>query len=250
MSTHRILHASDRLYRALLQLYPPRFRARFATEMTQVFRDSCHEAHRKRGGMGVMSRWAETALDLIVSVIDEHSQESFQMARTNLIRVLAMAGLVGGALWVAAVVLLVLGGPGGDYEDSFYELRSLFALGIGLGAAGPFGLYLHTARHWPAQARAMLLLAAAGGLWVFSASFFTTNVWVLLAGVLTQIAGIVVSGVVLWPQPTTRPWATLFFLLAAAMVLFGAAAGIFAIVVSARLLGETLTPHSEPPLAH
>ena len=36
---------SGRLYTALLSLYPPRFRIRFAPEMLQVFRDCCHEGY-------------------------------------------------------------------------------------------------------------------------------------------------------------------------------------------------------------
>ena len=41
------LHYSERVYNALLSLYPVRFRIRFAPEMLQLFRDCCHDALEK-----------------------------------------------------------------------------------------------------------------------------------------------------------------------------------------------------------
>jgi hypothetical protein len=225
--------------------------------MAQVFRDSCGEVYRRRGGIGIVSRWLETVLALVVSVVDEHSQENFLMARTTLIRGLALAGLVGGALWVAAGVIGVLSGAGRSLAG-FDDLRTLFALGLGFGAAGLFGLYLHATGQWPARARLVLLAAAGLGVWAFVVSFFVTSLWVMLAGLLAQAACLGLIGPMLWSQPLARHWVAACLLQAMAMAAFsipgwqafaGAAAGIFAVLLSAQLLGESLNPRREPPLA-
>ena len=38
----QILYWSDCVYKALLSLYPARFRRHFGCEMVQIFRDCCH----------------------------------------------------------------------------------------------------------------------------------------------------------------------------------------------------------------
>src|SRR5262245_59505183 len=131
MNSSSALRTSDRIYRSLLQLYPAGFRARFANEMAQVFHDACAEAYRRHGRLALAARWLETIPDFTVSVIDEHSQENFQMAQTTLVRALGMAGLVGGALWVAAGVILIMGGAVGEVWAPFSELRSLLVLAMG-----------------------------------------------------------------------------------------------------------------------
>lgn len=111
------------------------------------------------------------------------------MAKTNLIRGPAIAGLIGGALWIAFSVLANMrpaGVPGGAYRD-VDDLAPLLLLGLGLGAAGLLGIYLRPARGWPTPSRFMLLLAAAGGLWAAFSPLFTTNWGVMMSGAWVHV---------------------------------------------------------------
>ena len=69
------LHYSERVYNALLSLYPVRFRARFAAEMVQLFRDCCHDALEK-GEVGVLAAfWMRAMRDLFLSIVRERQRE-------------------------------------------------------------------------------------------------------------------------------------------------------------------------------
>jgi hypothetical protein len=65
---------SERLYNALLSLYPPEFRIRFAPEMLQLFRDCCREALEKGQVAVVVVFWLQVMRDLFVSVARERSR--------------------------------------------------------------------------------------------------------------------------------------------------------------------------------
>lgn len=65
----------DGLYPALLSLYPARFRARFAGEMVQIFRD-CHQLELAKGGAGnLLLFWVRTFLDLAFSIPREWQRQ-------------------------------------------------------------------------------------------------------------------------------------------------------------------------------
>lgn len=69
--TPRALSRSTRIYRALLRAYPPDFRHRHGAAMVQLFRDSCRDAYRERGGAGLLAVWGHTLGDLCVSAVRE-----------------------------------------------------------------------------------------------------------------------------------------------------------------------------------
>lgn len=248
---------SHRFYRFLLRAYPPSFYAEYGDEMALTFRDSCRTEYRQHGALGVMGKWAETVPDIIVSMADEHSQENFQMAKTTLIRVLAVAGIVGGALWIASGVMLFMRAPGIPGGEADYLLP---LIAFGPVTAGLLGVYLHPARSWPIASKFTLLLAVAGGLWATFIPLFITNFWlVMMLGFLVQIGGLSLVGLMLLAQPATRQWAILFIALAVTMFmlngeenwrgLFVAVAGILYIALFALLRGGSLNRQSEPPLA-
>src|SRR4051794_17128753 len=66
---------SERLYNALLSLYPVRFRIRFAPEMMQLFRDCSHDALEKGEIAVFASFWALAIRDLFFSVVRERGRE-------------------------------------------------------------------------------------------------------------------------------------------------------------------------------
>jgi hypothetical protein len=252
---------STRIYGWLLRLYPSRFRLEYGNEMATVFRDLCHDEYQHNGALGVIGVWAETVPDLVVSVSDEHAQEDFQMAKTNLIRVLAIAGIVGGALWIAFGVLANMrpaGVPGGAYRATD-DLLTLFFLGaLGL-AAGLLGVYLHSAGRWATPPRLTLLVSLAGVAWSFATTvIFKTNFYVWVGGWFTFMLGALFTGLLLIANPTARQWAALFITLAVTTflfnfedwrVLFGVVAGIVVIVISALTLSSSLNRQSGPPIA-
>jgi RNA polymerase subunit RPABC4/transcription elongation factor Spt4 len=67
---------SAALYRALLRVYPRRFRAVYLDDMSQVFRDCCREAFREKGRVGVVHVWGLALLDLGKSAPKEHVTQS------------------------------------------------------------------------------------------------------------------------------------------------------------------------------
>jgi phosphatidylglycerophosphate synthase len=66
---------SERIYNALLSLYPIRFRIRFAPEMLQLFRDCSRDALEKGQVALVVAVWLQVTRDLCVSVIRERGRE-------------------------------------------------------------------------------------------------------------------------------------------------------------------------------
>jgi hypothetical protein len=55
---------SERVYRALLTVYPREFRREYGAQMRQVFGDLCREALRKNQKRGLVRLWILTVLDL------------------------------------------------------------------------------------------------------------------------------------------------------------------------------------------
>src|SRR5262249_4760392 len=66
---------SERVYSALLSLYPAQFRLRFAPEMLQLFRDCCHDALEKGEVAVVVVVWLRLTRDLFISVLRERGRE-------------------------------------------------------------------------------------------------------------------------------------------------------------------------------
>ena len=56
---------ADRVYRALLPLYPAEFRQRFGADMVDFFRDRRRAAFRMSGTLGVVRVWIDALADLI-----------------------------------------------------------------------------------------------------------------------------------------------------------------------------------------
>src|SRR5215831_11807138 len=66
---------SERVYNALLSLYPFHFRVRFAPEMLQLFRDCCRDALEKGEIAVVAAFWLCVMRDLCVSILRERGRE-------------------------------------------------------------------------------------------------------------------------------------------------------------------------------
>ena len=66
-----LLAASERLYGALLSLYPRAFRRRYASEMRRDFRDLSREALEEGGGAELAKAWGAAFSDLALTAFEE-----------------------------------------------------------------------------------------------------------------------------------------------------------------------------------
>ena len=74
MSRHEwMLHISDRVYRALLVVYPKEFRDTYGLQMVQIFRDLCRSEIGRAGMVGIAALWVRTEFDLLSSAFAERS---------------------------------------------------------------------------------------------------------------------------------------------------------------------------------
>lgn len=253
--------ASLRAYQRLLRLYPPRFRAEFGEEMSRVFGDACRDGYRHGGTRGVAGVWLQTVPDVVVSVVDEHAEEDFAMARSQLARGMTLGGFIAGALWIAYALLAnmrapgILDGPSRDLDDIGILLIAGFPfLGAGLGAA-----YLRLAVTWSAPTKLTLLLAIGGIVWIVLLSPIRDDYWmVFVTGVFIMDIGLLLSGILLWTQRGKQPYAALFLAIGVCCLLFNtedmrvlfvAAAGILIIALSALIFQGAPNRQGEPPLS-
>lgn len=186
---HPVVAFSVRVYGALLAAYPSRFRQEYGSHMLMVFRDCCLRAIRQ-GGMNEMTRlWMVTFLDLIQSVIAEHSRKETIMTKSNFVRLSGWSLMLGAFTLFLFIVGIYL-----EYEvyDPFRRFQAfneysllvsvwatpvLFAIGIlGLrtrhgGEVGSFGKNI------------LLLGAIAGPATNIIGAYATSRVdwgWILL----------------------------------------------------------------------
>ena len=61
-----------RAYRALLRVYPRRFRADYRDEMTRLFADQLRDARATAGGVGVLRLWVRSLVDLVATAPGQH----------------------------------------------------------------------------------------------------------------------------------------------------------------------------------
>jgi len=127
----RELLISERLYSALLNLYPPTFRAMHGQQMCLTFRDACRIAYHRNGAVGLLALWPPTLFDLFKSALEERARQGeLTMSKE---RVMTLAGpltIIVGMLWVLAsigefVLLVGLGSP-----DSFWDVFWLFPVSL------------------------------------------------------------------------------------------------------------------------
>jgi hypothetical protein len=69
-----------RAYRALLRLYPRRFRADYQDEMTRLFAQQLHYARVTEGWAGVLRVWVRSLIDLVATAPTEHLEKEVLVA--------------------------------------------------------------------------------------------------------------------------------------------------------------------------
>jgi len=97
-----------RIYRRLLALYPPEFRARYADEMVQLFVDQLRDARLEGAPGGTTRTWLRTLRDLVSTAASERSRRNRTVAHSltpppsGSSRILGLLGILGGLVLVAA----------------------------------------------------------------------------------------------------------------------------------------------------
>jgi lipopolysaccharide/colanic/teichoic acid biosynthesis glycosyltransferase len=97
------LSLSERIYRALLLVYPAPFRREYGVQMAQVFCDCCRDAYRRSGRVGIAVLWTYTLCDLAASALDAHLSEEKRMLKRMIDIVFALFWL-----WMLAPLLALI----------------------------------------------------------------------------------------------------------------------------------------------
>jgi hypothetical protein len=96
---------SERLYGALLYLYPKKFRAAYGQQMRLTFRDACQVAYHRNGAGSLLALWLPTLLDLFKSALEERARQGeITMSKARLIALAGPLTIVVGALWVVSSI--------------------------------------------------------------------------------------------------------------------------------------------------
>jgi hypothetical protein len=129
---------SERVYTALLSLYPFRFRIRFAPELLQLFRDCCHDALEKGQFAVVVAFWLKVTRDLIVSALRERGREwlgpmSDEHPLTAIVDLLLIPSMVTIKLVALGPILALLFAGGATVPaDQFAFTSAFFSFAIGI----------------------------------------------------------------------------------------------------------------------
>jgi hypothetical protein len=117
------LGGHERLYRALLRLYPADYRAHYSDQMVQAFAD-------QRRDIGTTRAWLRAPTDVISTALGEHLRRNRPMAHSLTVaptltgRVLGTLGVIGGAVILIAFL-------GFETDSAFFNLRLVL---VNLGA--------------------------------------------------------------------------------------------------------------------
>lgn len=107
-SANWLTRLSLAVFRALLLLYPARFRRVYGQQMALVFRDACQDAARERGLGGLARTWRITLGDLIVTAISERLEQDMSRTSIALYRTSGLVSLVGIVAWILGPIVIAI----------------------------------------------------------------------------------------------------------------------------------------------
>lgn len=195
---------SERVYRALLVLYPVDYRREYGPLMVQLFRDVSLDKYHRRGMAGVVLWWCKTLLDLILSVIEQRRRDRSTMSKATFVQFTGIMLIVGGICSTAAAFSQFFPGDN-SYHDIYQALFWLFAPGsflVGLGCIGlglGYGQALGTVGRWALYFSGASALVMAAGI---VASSIENTLWVIWTySSVVHIAALVVFGLVHLRRP-------------------------------------------------
>jgi hypothetical protein len=157
-SDNRDAWTSERVYRALIRLYPEEVRRRYAEEMVLYFGDLCREGWHSGGPMALALLWVRTLPDLILTALKERgallpSNAYLPLEPAIVTRWAALCALMGGFLGVGyfllypllfvALMSILTGDVSYHGSDPFtmFFTNSLWLSALSFSSLGLFGLY-------------------------------------------------------------------------------------------------------------
>lgn len=172
-------------YRALLRLYPRRFRDEYGTDMALLFADQLGDEPAARV-------WARSAIDLALTIPAQHLEVHMNRAPSPLVPVL-FAAIGAGGLGIAAV--------GGTGPGMFAVGLSIAVVALGLAAVAwrnlrPVGTNDMSARWWKLVAGGAGMLAAFAGVTTITGELPEALWWPMILTLFCALA-LIGTGVVL-----------------------------------------------------
>jgi hypothetical protein len=174
-----------RAYRALLRLYPRRFRDEYGPDMALLFADQLRDEPAARV-------WARSAIDLALTIPTQHLEAHMNRAPSALLPVLFTATGIGG-VGIAAV--------GGSSRGMLTIGLSIAVVALGLAAVArrnlrPVGTDDVSAHWWKLVSGGAGMLAAFAGVTTFTGEL-PEGLWWPMIIVLFCALGLIGTGVVL-----------------------------------------------------
>lgn len=191
----QLLSLSERVYCALLVLYPADFRREYGQHMTQVFRDVCRDVYGRGGRQELMNWWVAALFDLVKTVITERRKVSFSMSQAKFIQWSGWLCIFGGIFFAAGSLGQLQPSSGSALPLSLYALVP----GMALVMLGMIGIFLRYKSKMELFGKLSLLTAligagvtAIGWLLTLTAVNGFWNVFIL--GWMVQLMGQTVFG--------------------------------------------------------
>lgn len=200
-----LVTVSVRLYQALLAAYPSTFQREYGPLMVQAFQDCCLRTIHQSGPNGMFKLWGITFLDLIQSVLSEHTQKEAQMKRDMKpedIRRAGWAFILGGISFVVSMFTAVL-----QYRNwSQFSILFLVFVSLPLLVFGVLGLRTRYGEQVGEFGKIVLMIGAILGPVTSLIGFYVSKTdpfWIItFAGPAVLFVSLVLFGIVaLYTKP-------------------------------------------------
>lgn len=207
-----LIRATLGVYRGLIRAYPAEFGAEYGRWMEQALRDRCLAAFRQHGPAGLPRVWADTTLDWIKTVIDQHSRRGIHMKSDLLIRACGISMILGGAALALALIASTLYSGTTDPRNFIYRpidpllyilQQATIPAFMLLMAVGMLGVFLRFGAAAGPLGALAAILGGIGGAAAFGFSLVmilagereVPGAWnTMMLGVLAMFAGLAVFG--------------------------------------------------------
>jgi hypothetical protein len=167
-----LIALAERIYRALLALYPADYRLEYGVWMVQVFRDVSRDVYRRQGLAGLVFWWCATLFDLIRTVVEQRRKST--MSKSTLIELTGIFLIVGGVCAAIAAISQLQQDP----YNQFLLYAVIFILPaymlIGLGNVG---LALRNGDAAGVWGRLALIVSGVGALILVAAFGLRLMAW-------------------------------------------------------------------------
>ena len=227
------------LYRLALIAYPAEFRRGYGAEIARLFRDTCRDAHRRQGAVGVVAIGIAALADLIASALLERFFRRSAMSKQFIARC-GLASMVSGGLWA-------VGGMDLENRGSFYTHATwhiTLAIAALLSLVGLVGLYTRYGPSAGPLGQFGLLVADLGAFLVLIGNALEgfaglSAGWVLfMLGMLALLVGMITFAAAMWSRRGLPRWSITPHLVSAIGMLLAVASSIAAEAIGLPMIED------------